>query len=263
LPWQNAHTASSAAGSGIEKLGLVIGLFCGWILSWNKLVDLLKDRVDLDRVTGMDIPPSRYHTLEVYADGETLRIPLDDVDSCVRDSCRICSDMTAEFSDLSVGSARLPEGWKTARSWNQVIVRTQRGMVTDGSGTDERNPGIPGGSARKPGEIEGGLHGKEGHSGQETGRSGQGGCSLSADAMTVSRRWQWGKALRRFDRARVVAVKNRLLAMPKQRIEGKASGGCRGSWTPDAASRIFLKSDAEAIVECPWMANTGMAPKSC
>lgn len=119
---------ASAAGSGIEKLGLVIGLFCGWILSWNKLVDLLKDRVDLDRVTGMDIPPSRYHTLEVYADGETLRIPLDDVDSCVRDSCRICSDMTAEFSDLSVGSARLPEGWKTARSWNQVIVRTQRGM---------------------------------------------------------------------------------------------------------------------------------------
>ena len=36
--------------------------------------------------------------------------------------------MTAEFSDLSVGSARLPEGWETARSWNQVIVRTERGM---------------------------------------------------------------------------------------------------------------------------------------
>jgi coenzyme F420 hydrogenase subunit beta len=36
--------------------------------------------------------------------------------------------MTAEFSDLSVGSARLPEGWQEARSWNQVIVRTERGM---------------------------------------------------------------------------------------------------------------------------------------
>jgi coenzyme F420 hydrogenase subunit beta len=35
--------------------------------------------------------------------------------------------MTAEFSDLSVGSARLPEGWETARFWNQVIVRTKRG----------------------------------------------------------------------------------------------------------------------------------------
>jgi len=35
--------------------------------------------------------------------------------------------MTAEFSDLSVGSARLPEGWETARGWNQVIVRTEVG----------------------------------------------------------------------------------------------------------------------------------------
>jgi coenzyme F420 hydrogenase subunit beta len=35
--------------------------------------------------------------------------------------------MTAEFSDISVGSARLSEGWDVARSWNQVIVRTQQG----------------------------------------------------------------------------------------------------------------------------------------
>jgi len=35
--------------------------------------------------------------------------------------------MTAEFSDISVGSARLSEGWEAARSWNQGIVRTQQG----------------------------------------------------------------------------------------------------------------------------------------
>jgi coenzyme F420 hydrogenase subunit beta len=114
--------------TGIEKLHLVIGLFCGWALSWPKLTGLLKDKIDLAQITGMDIPPSRYHTLEVYTTGETVQVSLDEVEPCVRESCRTCGDMTAEFSDLSVGSARLPEGWETARSWNQVIVRTQRGM---------------------------------------------------------------------------------------------------------------------------------------
>ena len=35
--------------------------------------------------------------------------------------------MTAEFADISVGSARLPEGWKEARRWNQILVRTRAG----------------------------------------------------------------------------------------------------------------------------------------
>jgi len=118
----------SAAENGIEKLQLVVGLFCGWTLSWQKLAALLKKKTDLTRVTGMDIPPSRYHTLEVYTTGETVRVSLDEIDPCVREACRTCGDMTAEFSDLSVGSARLPEGWETARSWNQVIVRTERGL---------------------------------------------------------------------------------------------------------------------------------------
>ena len=75
----------------------------------------------------MDIPPSRYHTLEVYTEEGTVPVSLDEVNPCVRASCRSCGDMTAEFSDLSVGSARLPEGWEEARGWNQVIVRTGRG----------------------------------------------------------------------------------------------------------------------------------------
>jgi len=117
----------TAAEGGIEKLRLVIGLFCGWALSWQDLTAVLKGKMDLADVTGMDIPPSRYHTLEVYTQDETIRISLDEINLCVRESCQSCGDMTAEFSDLSVGSARLPEGWETARGWNQVIVRTDLG----------------------------------------------------------------------------------------------------------------------------------------
>jgi coenzyme F420 hydrogenase subunit beta len=113
--------------SGIEKLQLVVGLFCGWALSWRSLTALLGKKVDIGAITGMDIPPSRYHTLEVYSGERTVGVSLDEIDPCVRESCRSCDDMTAEFADLSVGSARLPEGWEEARFWNQVIVRTRRG----------------------------------------------------------------------------------------------------------------------------------------
>jgi coenzyme F420 hydrogenase subunit beta len=111
----------------IDKLSLVIGLFCGWALSWRKVVDLLREKTDLDAITGMDIPPSKYRAIEVYTKNGTIKISLDDVNPCIRDACLYCFDMTAEFSDISVGSARLPEDWEVARSWNQVIVMTQIG----------------------------------------------------------------------------------------------------------------------------------------
>lgn len=110
------------------KLRLVIGLFCGWALSSSALRELLMKHVDLNSITGMDIPPSRYHRLEVYTTNGTVTINLDDVEKCVRPNCRSCTDMTAEFSDISVGSARLPEGWEEAKGWNQVIVRTKTGQ---------------------------------------------------------------------------------------------------------------------------------------
>jgi coenzyme F420 hydrogenase subunit beta len=112
-----------------EKARLVIGLFCGWAFSHDALSALLAEKLDdLSSIVGMDIPPSQYHVLEVYtADGGTISVSLDEVQKCVRPACRACSDMTAEFSDLSVGSARLPEGWDEARNWNQVIVRTDAG----------------------------------------------------------------------------------------------------------------------------------------
>ena len=117
----------AADDSNIDKLRLVIGLFCGWALSWRKIVDLLREKTDLNTITGMDIPPSKYHSIEVYTKNGTVEISLDDVNPCIKEACLYCSDMTAEFSDISVGSARLPEDWEVARSWNQVIVRTQVG----------------------------------------------------------------------------------------------------------------------------------------
>ncbi|NWF57679.1 MAG: Coenzyme F420 hydrogenase/dehydrogenase, beta subunit C-terminal domain [Syntrophaceae bacterium] len=112
----------------IDQLRLVIGIFCGWALSWKGLVEVLRKKIDLSEIEGMDIPPSKYHLLQLYTKKGTIDISLDEITSSVRGACWYCPDLTAEFSDLSVGSARLPEGWEVAKGWNQVIVRTSLGQ---------------------------------------------------------------------------------------------------------------------------------------
>ena len=113
--------------SNINKLKLIVGLFCGWTLSWRRFVDLLQKRTGLPAIIGMDIPPGK-QILEVYTKDGTIEFSMmEEVNPCVREACRYCFDTTAEFSDISVGSARLPGGWEESRGWNQVIARTQRG----------------------------------------------------------------------------------------------------------------------------------------
>jgi coenzyme F420 hydrogenase subunit beta len=117
-----------AKDSHIDKLRLVIGLFCGWALSWRELKRMLGEKFEGRSIMGLDIPPSKHNSMEVQTPEGILEISIDEVLPFVRKACRYCWDMTGEFSDLSVGSGRCPEGWEVARGWNQVIVRTRAGQ---------------------------------------------------------------------------------------------------------------------------------------
>jgi len=121
------HRPDPADAEKVGKLRLVIGLFCGWALSWEKLKPLLEARIGPEPIVKIDIPPSRYQCMEVTTESGRLSIPLSEVEACVRENCRYCYDMTGEFSDISVGSARSPEGWEVDRGWNQTLVRTPLG----------------------------------------------------------------------------------------------------------------------------------------
>ena len=110
------------------NIGMVFGLFCGWGLDWEGIRDLTAKHADPAKVSHMDIPPSKYHSLELRQDGETVSVNLDEVTPLVRSGCRYCTDMTAEFADLSVGGARSADGWDVDKGWNQVIVRSEKGM---------------------------------------------------------------------------------------------------------------------------------------
>lgn len=112
-----------------DNIGLVFGLFCGWGLDWDGLEDLTAKHLGGDSPAHMDIPPSKYHSLELRKeDGETVSVNLDEVTPLVRSGCRYCTDMTAEFADLSVGGARTAGGWEVDKGWNQVIARSEKGV---------------------------------------------------------------------------------------------------------------------------------------
>jgi coenzyme F420 hydrogenase subunit beta len=113
----------------VKKLELVIGLFCGWALSFKELSKLIKEKAGAEFIEGMDIPPSQHKIMELRTEKGIIEIPMEEVQACVRESCQYCYDLTCEFADLSVGSARSPEGWTVDRGWNQILVRTEKGQA--------------------------------------------------------------------------------------------------------------------------------------
>lgn len=112
-----------------DNIGMVFGLFCGWGLDWNGFEGLVRRHAELNGIRHIDIPPSRYHCLTVEGDQGKTEINLDEVIPLVRKSCRFCTDLTAEFSDIAVGGARSTDGWEVDKGWNQVIVRSEKGAA--------------------------------------------------------------------------------------------------------------------------------------
>lgn len=101
---------------------LRIGLFCSWAFDLRKLRERLTATVGRREILQLSVTPPPERTLEIEADGGAWSVPLDDVRSCVQPACETCWDMTAEFSDVSVGSVEGRPGWNT------LLVRTQLGL---------------------------------------------------------------------------------------------------------------------------------------
>ena len=110
-----------------ENIGIVFGLFCGWGLDWSGLEQLVTIKAGDSKLKRIDIPPSKYSIMELETMSEKIEVPLEQVNPIVKTPCNYCLDMTAEFSDLSIGGARSSEGWEVDRGWNQVIVRSELG----------------------------------------------------------------------------------------------------------------------------------------
>jgi coenzyme F420 hydrogenase subunit beta len=105
----------------VEKLSLVVGLFCTWALDYRDFAPFLASKMALDQIRKFDVPPPPANVFQVFSGADAVSVPLDEVRRFIRPSCSVCLDMTAEFADVSVGAAEGIEGWNT------LIVRSERG----------------------------------------------------------------------------------------------------------------------------------------
>jgi len=105
----------------IEKLALTIGLFCTWALSYREMLSFLKQEFPVEKIGKMDIPPPPANVFQMKLPGGARSVSLDQIRKFIRPTCLFCFDMTAEFSDLSIGAVEGVPGWNT------VIVRTKKG----------------------------------------------------------------------------------------------------------------------------------------
>jgi coenzyme F420 hydrogenase subunit beta len=105
----------------VDRVDLVVGLFCTWALDYRPFAEFLNKRFGGKPIRKLDITPPPERLLNVTAGDEFHQIPLDEIRAFIRPSCQVCLDMTSELSDLSVGTVEGEEGWNT------VIVRSERG----------------------------------------------------------------------------------------------------------------------------------------
>lgn len=104
-----------------EAIALSLGLFCTWSLDTRRFVDYLTKTLKLAEVTAMDVPPPPAEIMVVKTETGEVPIPLADIRPMIQKGCSLCSDMTAEWADVSVGALEGNPGWNT------IIIRSERG----------------------------------------------------------------------------------------------------------------------------------------
>ncbi|MHB8091619.1 MAG: Coenzyme F420 hydrogenase/dehydrogenase, beta subunit C-terminal domain [Syntrophales bacterium] len=109
-------------GGNPARIQLTVGLFCGWSLRSDYFRPLLKEICNPAQIVKFDIPHSPHTSFDVYTQEGRKSVALDEIRAAINPACQYCWDMTAEFSDISVGSA----GSKFP-GWNTIVIRTEKG----------------------------------------------------------------------------------------------------------------------------------------
>ncbi len=104
-----------------DVTALTVGIFCTWALDTRQFLDFLAEQVDINTITGMDVPPPPAEVFIIKTENQTMEIPLDDIRPMIPKGCSYCQDMTAEWSDISVGA------FEGKSNWNTLIIRTEKG----------------------------------------------------------------------------------------------------------------------------------------
>jgi len=112
---------SENADRKMQGSELIIGLFCTWALTYRRFMSFLNKKDVIHGPLRYDIPPPPANIFQVFMDGNQHEFPLSDIREFIQAGCSLCSDLTAEYTDVSVGAM---EGME---DWNTLIIRTNKG----------------------------------------------------------------------------------------------------------------------------------------
>jgi coenzyme F420 hydrogenase subunit beta len=106
-----------------QNIRLALGLFCGWALSPRNFHPYLKTICELSQVCKFEIPHTPHYSFDFHYENQDFgSVSLDEIKPYINPGCHYCWDLTAEFSDISVGSAG-----SAFSGWNTVLVRSPAG----------------------------------------------------------------------------------------------------------------------------------------
>lgn len=106
-----------------KSIRFVIGLFCTESFDYESLITgklKTEKRIDPARIKKMDVKGKLTIT---FHDGTSATLPMAELTSCVRPGCRICTDLTSVFADISAGAVGSPAGSTT------LVIRTPAGKA--------------------------------------------------------------------------------------------------------------------------------------
>ncbi len=107
-----------------RNISFTLGLFCGWALSPRTFHPYLKTLCDLSQVCRFEIPHTPHYSFDFHFENDLDpgSVSLDVIKPHINPGCHYCWDLTAEFSDISIGSAG-----SAFPGWNTVLVRSPQG----------------------------------------------------------------------------------------------------------------------------------------
>ncbi|BAI62484.1 coenzyme F420 hydrogenase subunit beta [Methanocella paludicola SANAE] len=102
-----------------DKVAMTVGIFCTENFSYAGLRTVIEDhcKVPIESVTKMEIGKGKFWV----KGAKDVSIPIKETHKYEQDGCHVCSDLTAEFADISTGSIGTPDGWST------TFARSTRG----------------------------------------------------------------------------------------------------------------------------------------
>jgi coenzyme F420 hydrogenase subunit beta len=100
----------------------LIGVFCFENFPYECLKKVIESEygVKIDQIVKTNITKGKF--IVTKTDGKTIEKPVKTFGECVPESCHLCTNFTAEFADISVGSVGTDDGWST------VVVRSDKGL---------------------------------------------------------------------------------------------------------------------------------------